>query len=295
MRKTVLFLAILVLTLTPATILQQLTEVRAQGTTFTMDWGASPMATINPTQFTVFDGGSYVMLHAMYDTLVKSDTSGNPVPDLATSWTYKNPTTIDFNLVHNATWHDAQPFTSADVVFTLNLYMAHTEFPMVHNYAGTIASVQAIDNYTVEIQTKQPDATFLDYHLLGLYIIPEHIWSSIANYTSYTNSNPVGTGPFRFVKWGGPNTYIQLAANPDYFYGRPHIDSLVIQYTTSYSAQSLAIESGQVDYAGPLFPPSIVPTLTSTPGVEVVTRPDDRYFYFCFNEYASGTGNPVLR
>jgi peptide/nickel transport system substrate-binding protein len=97
------------------------------------------------------------------------------------------------------------------------------------------------------------------------------------------------------MSWGGVNTYVQLAANTNYFLGAPHIDQLVIRYFSSYNSMALALQSGEIDYAGPLFPPAIVPTLESTPGIQVITRPDQRYYYFCFNEYANGTGNPTLR
>ena len=286
-------MTLLVLVLTPTTA--QLTSVHAQGTTFTVGWGAATMDTLNPTALTQYDGGAYNIIHAIYDTLVRSDTSGSPIPDLATSWTYKDPTTVDFQLVQNATWHDGQPFTSDDVVFTVNLFLTHKEFPLMRTYVQTIKSVQAIDKYTVEIQTTKPDATFMDYRLFGMVILPRHIWEAVPNYTSYTNDNPVGTGPFKFVKWGGQNTYVLYDANANYFYGKPHIDHLVLRYFTSYNALALAIQSGEIDYAGPLFTPALVPTLTSASGVQVITRPDPRYYYFCFNQYAQGSGNPLLR
>ncbi len=294
MRKTILFLTLFALVITPTAI--QLRSVSAQQeTTFTMGWAAAPMDTLSPTAITLYDGGAYLIMHALYDTLVMSDPSGNPVADLAASWTYKTPTTIDFKLVQDATWHDGQPFTSDDVAFTINMFLNNPKLAYMQTYVSTIKSVQALDKYTVEIQTKAPDATLLDYRLLGVYILPKHIWQNVANYSSYTNDNPVGTGPFKFVKWGGPNTYVQYDANTNYFLGKPNVDHFVLRYFTSYNAMALAIQSGEIDYAGPLFPPAIVPTLTSTKGIQVVTRPDQRYYYFCFNAYAQGAGNPVLR
>lgn len=292
-RKTILFLTLLVLVLTPTT--NQLTSVHAQETTFTMAWGAAPMDTLSPTAITLYDGGAYVIMHAMYDTLVMADQNSNPVPDLATGWTYKNPTTVDFPLVRNATWHDGKPFTADDVVFTFNLFLTNKKLAYMQNFVKTIKSVQALDKYTVEIQTNDPDATLLNYGLFAVPMLPQHIWQDVKNYTSYTNDNPIGTGPFKFVKWGGPNTYVQFDANPNYFYGRPKIDHFVMRYFTSYNAMALALQSGEIDYAGPLIPPALLPTLTSARGIQVVSRLDQRYFYFCFNAYDKGSGNPVLR
>jgi peptide/nickel transport system substrate-binding protein len=252
------------------------------------------MDTLNPTAITQMDGGAYNVLHAIYDTLVRSDMNGNPVPDLAESWSYKNATSVTMKLFRNATWHDGTAFTSDDVVFTLNLYLGHKEF-YVSNNVRNIRSVSAPDKYTVEINLKKPDATLLTVRLVGAYILPKHIWEKVANFTAFTNTNPVGTGPFKFVRWGGPNTYVEFTANPKYHLGKPQYDRLIIRYFTSYNAMALALQSGEIDFAGPLIPPAIVPTLTSAAGVQVITRPDLRYFYFCFNTYAKGSGNPTLR
>jgi peptide/nickel transport system substrate-binding protein len=297
LRQTILYLTLFLLLLTISSTAVTTAPVKAQSSpsTFTVGWGAAPMDTLNPTAVTLYDGGAYVVMHAIYDTLVRADVNGNPIPDLAQSWSYTNSTTIVFNLAHNATWQDGQAFTADDVVYTVNTYLAHTELPIMRLYVQNVKSIQAIDQYTVQIQLKTPDATFIGELLPAMYIIPKHIWQNVANFTSYANSNPIGTGPFKVVSWGGVNTYVQFDANPNYFLGKPHIDHLVIRYFTSYNALALALQSGEIDYAGPLFPPALVPSLTSTTGIEVVTRPDQRYYYFSFNAYAQGAGNPTLR
>jgi len=297
MQRTTAFFAFLIVLMmsTSAALTAVPAMAQAQETVFTVGWGAAPMDTLNPAAITQYDGGAYLVMHALYDTLVRADPNGNPISDLAESWTFKDPTTVVFKLVQNAVWHDGQPFTADDVVFTMNLYQTHSEFPMMHVYVENMKSVTALDKYSVEVQLNNPDATFVPGRAPGMYILPKHLWETVANFTVFTNPNPVGTGPFKFVKWGGPDTYVEFIANPDYFLGRPHIDRLVFRYFTSYNAMALAIQSGEIDYAGPLFPPAIVPTLTSAIGIEVITRPDPRYYYFCFNAYEMGSGNPTLR
>ena len=292
--KKILIVAILTMMVSPALFL---TPTKAQQATLTVGWGAALMDTINPTALTIQDGGAYVPMHTMYSTLVQSDANGNPAPDLAYKWNYKDPTTLDLNLVQNATWHDGQPFTADDVVFTINLYTAHKEFTLMNSYVPNIKSVSALDKYTVEFALKQPDAAFVDYRLMSMYILPAHIWQSISNYATYTNPNPIGTGPFIFVNWGGPNTYVQLKANSNYFYTsmRPKVGNLVIRYFTSYNSMALALQSGEIDYGGPLIPPTLIPQLISALGVEVITRPDVRYMHLYFNVYPNGTGNPTVR
>jgi len=269
--------------------------VRAQGpVTFTVGWTGSTLDTVNPAAFTDSDGASKIIVNVIYDPLVRVNINGTTTPDLAATWTYKNSTIVDFNLVHNATWHDGQPFTANDVVFTIHLLLTHPEISYLDEFVGTIQSVNALDNYTVEIQTSKPDASLLTYDLVNIPILPEHIWVNVANYTSYTGA-PVGTGPFKFVKFGGPGTYVVLTANDNYFYGRPHIDQLVFQYFSSSNAMALALQSGQIDYAGPTFPNAILSTLSSQGNIQLISRLGPEYYYFCFNGYAQGYGNPALR
>ena len=264
--------------------------------TFTIGVGGVSSAnldTLNPTALTVVDGLTYIPMHAIYDGLVQVGVNASAIPDLAQNWSFRDPNTIIFNLVHNATWHDGQAFTADDVVYTLNLYIAHPEW-YAANGIDKVKSVSAIDNYTVQINLVKPDVTLLDY-LTGMYILPKHVWQNVGNFSTFANSNPVGTGPFTYVSWGGPGTYYVLAANPNYFYGRPHIDRLVVRGYASYSALILALQSGEVDFAGLLIQPTFVPTLNSQIGIEVISRPDARYFYFSMNEYPNGTENPTLR
>ena len=296
MRRTItLFTFLLLLTISSSAIASRPTTAQATQTTFTVGWGGSPLDTLNPTAVTLYDGGSYITMHAIYDTLVRSDPNGDPIPDLAQSWTYVDPTTVTFNLAHNAAWHDGKPFTADDIVYTVNTYLAHSEFPIMRLYVENVKSITATDQYTVQIKLTNPDVTFVPERLPGMYILPKHIWETVSNFTSFTNPNPVGTGPFKFASWGGVNSYVEFVANPDYFLGKPHIDRFVLRYFTSYNPMALAIQSGEIDYAGPLFPPAIVSTLEGTSGVKVVSRPDPRYYYFCFNQYAKGAGNPTLR
>jgi len=264
--------------------------------TFSIGWDSSPIDQINPMLTTLYDGGAWVVSHIIYDKLVQSDSYGNIIPDLADNWTYVDPQTITFSLARNATWHDGVPFTANDVVFTINHVIANQAiYPHIGQYVQNIASARAIDNYTLQIKLKAPDATFFSASLLQLIIVPQHIWASYTgNFSTYTDLPPIGTGPFKFVSWE-PNSYVQLDANPNYFRGAPHIKHLIIRYYTSVNAMVLALQSGEIDLTSPLLPPTVVASLTSNPGIQVFTRPDLRYFYLTFNEFPNGTGNPTLR
>jgi peptide/nickel transport system substrate-binding protein len=264
--------------------------------TFSVGWDSSPIDQINPMLTSLYDGGAWIVSHIIYDKLVQTDSYGNIIPDLADNWTYTDPQTIVFSLAHNATWHDGVPFTANDVVFTINNVEANQAiYPHIGLYVQNIASAQALDNYTLQIKLKAPDATFFSAALLQLVIVPQHIWGSFTgNYSTFTNNPPIGTGPFKFVSWE-PNSYVQLDANPNYFRGAPHVKHLIIRYYNSVNAMVLALQSGEIDLTAPLLPPTVVSSLTSNTAIQVFTRPDLRYFYLTFNEFPNGTGNPTLR
>jgi len=263
--------------------------------TFAVGWNGPPMDTINPMLVTVYDGGAYMVNHAMYDKLVQADSNGDPAPDLADSWEWKDAQTVVFHLVRNATWHDGVPFTAADAEFTINLIVANKDFfPLMRTYVTSVDSAKALDDYTLQINLKNPDAKFLQASLIMTYIVPKHIWEKVGNYTSYANENPIGTGPFKFVRWE-PNSFVEFDANPDYFRGPPHVKHLTMRYFSSVNAMILALQSGEIHATGPILPPTVVPLMTSNPGIQVISRPDLRYYYFNFNAFANGTGNPTLR
>ena len=97
----------------------------------------------------------------------------------------------------------------------------------------------------------------------AMYIIPKHIWQNISNFTSIRNFESSRHWSVQVRKLGRREHVVQLAANTNYFLGAPHIDQLVIRYFTSYNAMALAVQSGEIDYAGPLFPPALGTILAS--------------------------------
>lgn len=211
--------AIFVMTILVISSQSFLLQVRAAPPTdtYAVGWDGPAIDQLNPMLLTEYDGGAYMINHAIYDVLVQSDLSGNPTPDLADSWTWTDPQTLVLNLVHNVTWHDGTPFTAQDAEFTINLMLQYgSSFPLESTYIWNVQSVKALDNYTLQIGLKTPDAVFLDGDLVMMYILPKHIWQNVANVTAYPNDHPIGTGPFKFVSWE-PNSFVQLDANPDYF------------------------------------------------------------------------------
>lgn len=228
-----------------------------------------PIDSLNP--FIGINDNSYVFYGLVYDFLIAVDGNMNPKPNLAVSWNVvKDDLPVgsvwQYNLTHNATWHDGNPFTADDVIFTFN-YQIGTNATAVwayQPYAKLIKSVEKVDDYTVRIH-------FMDFagnpapcsfgDALMLPIIPEHIWKNIdpsAASVSYENYFPIGTGPFmcssdtksQFLK----GDHLILTRNPDYHgykdYGQKiAYDRIILEWYLEQTAMVADMERGAIDLA----------------------------------------------
>ncbi len=171
----------------------------------------------------------------IYEPLFYVDMSGNITNILGTSykWTDNN-TELDVTIRQGVKWSDGTPFTPEDVVFTFNYLKANPAIDLNGIWAPSndLESVSASGD-TVAFKFSQPNIPFFNI-IAGEPIVPEHIWSKIAEPSKYTNPNPVGTGPFVLKTFDAVNGTVIFAKNPDYWMpGRPYIDQIKWQVLTS--------------------------------------------------------------
>ena len=232
-----------------------------QGGTLTMVPGPIGDYTRN---FNVFANGSVLngTQGLIYETLLFFNREdGSVKPWLASSYQFSSDaTSITFKLRPNVQWSDGKPFTSADVVFTLNLIRDH---PAI-DYSGlwtVITSVSAPDDHTVIVKLKQPSVPILWYLGGQTYMIPQHLWSSVTNPVTYTNPNPVGTGPF-VLKSFTPQLYV-FNRNPHFWQpGKPSIGEIRYPSFNSNTSADLLLSQGSVDWTG-LFTPDVNKTFAN--------------------------------
>src|SRR5262249_13949147 len=155
----------------------------------------------------------------VYNGLVKYDKDIKLIGDLAQSWDVgNNGLIITFHLRKNVRWHDGQPFTADDVLFTyqkLRDPKVHTPF---QSDFELVKSVTAPNPWTVRVVYSKPFAPGLASW--GIGIIPKHIFGTGDFNAHPANRRPIGTGPFRFKEWKTAQ-YVLLERNPDYFEGTP--------------------------------------------------------------------------
>ncbi len=183
------------------------------------------------------------------DSLIDFDADFHFVPRLARSWEFSpDGLKLTFHLRRGVTWHDGAPFSAADVLYTLDLALRiDPSGERYRLYYGPVTSVAAPDDHTVTIAYAEPFAGALPGFRETL-IMPEHLPFDPAG-ASPLDTAPVGTGPFRFVRWD-PQQEIVLEANTGYFGGRPHLDGYIQRIVPSVEALRAAVEREVVDVAG---------------------------------------------
>ncbi len=209
----------------------------------------------------------------LYDTLIYVSANGTYIPWLAESYSVDSEKlTITFKLRRGAYWHDGKPITARDVEFTFNLVVASDYTPKLDKWGlrNYVEYVKALDERTVEVKLKEHYAPALFY--LGTLIppLPEHAWSEVDPTTFKNMENPVGSGPFKFLRYT-PGVSIELVANENYYRGRPKVDRMVIVLYKSTDALMLDLRAGNIDaITATTVAPELVPTLIKDPNIRVV-------------------------
>lgn len=191
------------------------------------------------------DSASTEITDKVYNGLLKIDRDINIVPDLAESLEVADEgLTLIFKLRKDVRWHDGQPFTSRDALFTYEVMVdPNTATPYGEPYKQ-IELVEAPDDHTFIVRYGQPLARALVSWCFD--IMPAHLLKGQNLDGHPLARRPVGTGPYKFEKWESGQR-LTLVANDDYFEGRPRLDRLVFKIIPDLNAQMMELMSGNID------------------------------------------------
>jgi peptide/nickel transport system substrate-binding protein len=209
----------------------------------------------------------------IYDGLLDYDNDLNIVPALAESYEVsEDGKTVTFKLRQGVTWHDGEPFTSADVQFTV-MEILRKVHPRGPNSFREVVSIDTPDAHTAVFNLANPAPYML--RALSAYespMVPKHLLEGQDPRNSDLATNPVGTGPFKFVEWQ-KGQYIRLDKNENYWKeGLPYLDRLVGRFIPDASTRTAAMENEEVMYGAYGAIPNIdAVRLRDTEGFSVTT------------------------
>ena len=134
---------------------------------------------------------------SMFDSLVGRDADSRIVPQLAESWRLVDDTTWQLKLRRGVVFHDGEPFNAEAVRFTFQRVLDPEQKSPNRANMAEVARVDVIDDYTVNILTRQPYAPLIN-RLLDFPMVPPKYVAEKGN--QGMTLKPVGTGPYRFVE-----------------------------------------------------------------------------------------------
>ena len=232
---------------------------------------ASPYAIGSLTPWISNSDGDRYVLGNVYEALIEVNTGSADgveyVPAIAESWEYTDDTTLVFKIRENVYWQtEGNDLFDEKVQVTAHDVKAVFDFVLDENNASTewgdlypiIESVEATDDFTFTVRTKQPSAILLN-EISGVLIFPIKAIEEDFDLTQ----QPVGTGAFIFSEYRVDDS-VTLTPNPDYRV-TPNVDKVVIEIVPDKAVAAIALQNGEVD---------IVPQILTT-DLEAVAADED--------------------
>ncbi|MEQ9447763.1 MAG: ABC transporter substrate-binding protein, partial [Rhodospirillaceae bacterium] len=244
---TLLFASVVAASHSPA-LAQNVLRWASQGDAFTMDPHAQN------------EGQTLTFAQQIHEPLIERRPGDlSKIPALALSWELTGPTTWEFKLREGVRFHEGQPFTADDVVFSLNRALAPTSD--MKAIIGSIQDVVAVDDYTVRITTNGPNPILPD-ELTNIYIM-SRAWAeehdvqepqdTASGEETYAVRHTNGTGPF-MLELREPDVRTVFVSNPDWWgleheeYKDLNVDRIVYTPIANAATRVAALLSGELEF-----------------------------------------------
>ena len=224
-------------------------------------------------------------------TWLVRDENNEMQPNLMTSWEILDKgSTIraTFATDQGITWHDGEPFTIDDVIFTVDLM----NNKLKSGYLSKITGVEKVDDTTVDFQVADGAAYFtLGNSAVFVRMYPKHIWEGIEDPSGYTGEDAViGCGPYKLVQVDEEAQTMHYEAVGETYMGRAlTVRSVTVRSYDSQDALVMALRTGEVDamydYSNSLNA-TMVDSITGVEGLDpgMSDNPGNYQLVFGFNE-----------
>ena len=262
-------------------------------------------ATLDPAY--VQDNYGEAIIHQIFDGLVRFDAYLSVLPGLAETWQVKEGGKVyRFTLRKNARFHNLDPVTSKDVIFSFNRLLRAEPAPAVLPHllkivgakdyrAGTRENVTGLDiesDTVFKVRLEESHVPFLT--ALGMYqaaIVPQ---KEVIRMGDDFEKHPVGTGPFRFVSWDEGKS-VRLKRFKDYYAGPAYLDE--IHYKIYPGGQDPIVladfQNGNLEETAVYG--DVRKKLEDTKKLQWFHRPSLSLFFYGLNVKHPNLANPDLR
>jgi peptide/nickel transport system substrate-binding protein len=233
-------------------------NLKAGGTvTIANESGATWNCQFNPLTTDQQEANGIVYESLLYINPLQ-DTAA-PTPLLASTYSWNsNDTQLTFQVRSGVKWNDGTAFSAADVAYTFNLlkqYNALDTFSLWSSPSSGGAGLTSVSaTGSTVTMTFSANASVYFYDVANMVpIVPEHVWKTIGNPANYTDTKPVGTGPFEVSNCSADN--IKYTANPSYWMpNEPHVQTVNYPAYLSNDPANNDLASGKDNWGGQYIP-----------------------------------------
>jgi len=222
--------------------------------------------------------------HLIYDYLIRYGPNGERLPGLAETWEFsEDATTLTFHLRAGVTFHDGSKFDAAAVKYNFDrLIDPATGSPRQRELSNAVLSIETPDNLTVIFNLSKADVAFIGYFVgevtNGAIISP----TAIEKYGDRIGSNPVGTGPFKFVSWE-LGQQVVLERNEDFWGGAPLLSQIIVRPIPDASTRLVELETGGIHYLHKVEPYQMN-FIVNNPDLTLYAKPSTSLYGLWFNQ-----------
>ena len=216
----------------------------------------------------------------MFDSLVGRDADNRIVPQLAESWRLVDDTTWQLKLRRRVVFHDGEPFNAEAVRFTFQRVLDPEQKSPNRANMAEIARVDVIDDYTVNLVTRQPYAPLIN-RLLDFPIVPPRYAAEKGNQGMALR--PVGTGPYRFGELVKDDRLV-VEAFDRHWRGAPRIRRVVYKPIPEPFTRAAALRNNEVDLITTI-PPNLARELEGVGGIRAQRVPSSWIIYLGLNVF----------
>lgn len=285
--KKVLFIPLALILILPSQWV--LAETPQRGGSLVVCQPAEPPSGLDPTAGTSA-AIDRIVYSNIYEGLVKTNSKGEFVPGLATKWDVSPGGRVyTFYLRKGVKFHNGEPFNAQVAKWNLERAMAKDTKNVHPEYFRVIGKIETPDDATLVCYLKDVDALFIAHMAEG-----DAVMLPMKGYEN-ANTQPIGTGPFKFVKWVRGDR-VEMVRFDGYWNPQlPYLDKATFKFIGDASAQITALKAGDIDVLGWISAPESAAELSKDKRFKVYAGATTGEVIMSTNNKAKPFDNKLVR